>query len=280
MPVHIAIGLKAPSIESISEALRLATGHAPEPHESLYLGVYDLFRLPEKVQVKYNFVAAEVSGIAPPTRNTAYSSSPVRRSARNMCVRWRPGSDTRVACWRNPRGDRQLTTACTRPPTRRFSCSAKGAGRRVMPGVRRMTRGLLILLLFVSQLAANEPAPGDVPYTKVFDPWRACMAAQPLARRGAPDALRTLFLSAYVRVSQPFLGGEDLESMILIFRDVLPAIGDTKFSDALSLQRPEVRGAVRWFLDAPPKKFPRTARLLREAPEIDWPVNKAYRNDR
>ena len=59
MPVHIAGGLRAPSIESVSEALRPATGHAPGPHESLYLGEYDLFRLPEEVQVKYNFVAAE-----------------------------------------------------------------------------------------------------------------------------------------------------------------------------------------------------------------------------
>src|SRR5215203_5657782 len=33
----------------------------------------------------------------------------------------------------NPRG---ITTACTRPPTRCFSCFFKGTGRRVMPGVR------------------------------------------------------------------------------------------------------------------------------------------------
>jgi hypothetical protein len=59
MPVHIAIGLRAPSIESVSEALRLATGHAPEQRESLYFGGYDLFRLPEKVRVKHNFVSAE-----------------------------------------------------------------------------------------------------------------------------------------------------------------------------------------------------------------------------
>ena len=29
-----------------------------------------------------------------------------------------------------------ITTACTRPPTRQISCPAKDAGRRVMPGVR------------------------------------------------------------------------------------------------------------------------------------------------
>ena len=32
---------------------------------------------------------------------------------------------------------RNLTTACTRPPTRQFSNSNNGSGRRVMPGVRR-----------------------------------------------------------------------------------------------------------------------------------------------
>src|SRR5829696_5805153 len=31
---------------------------------------------------------------------------------------------------------RNLTTACTRPPTRALSCSSRDAGRRVMPGVR------------------------------------------------------------------------------------------------------------------------------------------------
>ena len=54
------------------------------------------------------------------------------------------------------------------------------------------------------------------------------MAAEPLAKRGAPDAVRTLFLAAYVRVSQPFLGGEDLESMHKVFGDVLTAVGDAK----------------------------------------------------
>src|SRR5215204_3308837 len=33
--------------------------------------------------------------------------------------------------------ERSLTTACTRPATRRLSCSCIGAGRQVMPGVRR-----------------------------------------------------------------------------------------------------------------------------------------------
>ncbi|MDQ3820275.1 MAG: hypothetical protein M3362_21695 [Acidobacteriota bacterium] len=59
MPFHLAIGLKAPSIDVVSEKLRQITGFSSEPHESSYLGEYDLFQMPEKVQVKYNFVVAQ-----------------------------------------------------------------------------------------------------------------------------------------------------------------------------------------------------------------------------
>jgi hypothetical protein len=140
--------------------------------------------------------------------------------------------------------------------------------------------GLFAALLSAATLLAGEPAPVDAPYNKVFDPWRACTAAEPLAKRGAPDALRTLFLAAYVRVSQPFLGGEDLETMDKVFGDVLASVGDAKFARALALQRPEVRSAAGAFVSVPLKKFPRTAAILRDAPEIDWPLNKASRDDR
>jgi hypothetical protein len=143
-----------------------------------------------------------------------------------------------------------------------------------------MIRVFLILLLAGAQLPAKEPAPVHAPYNKVFDPWHACIAAEPLAKRGASDALRTLFLAAYVRVSQPFLGGEDLETMHKIFDDVLATVGDVKFARALARQRPEVRSAAASFLYGSFKKFPKTAALLREAPEVDWPLNKAFRDDR
>ena len=57
MPVRVVIGIKALSIEAVSGALGAATGQAPDRRDSLYLGEYDLFRLPEEVRVKYNFVA-------------------------------------------------------------------------------------------------------------------------------------------------------------------------------------------------------------------------------
>ncbi len=147
-----------------------------------------------------------------------------------------------------------------------------------------MHRILFFLLLGASLALAekNEPAPLNAPYDKVFDPWRACTAAEGLAKRGAPDALRTCFLAAYVRLSQPFLGGEDLETIHRVFQGVLPAMGDQKFSSVLERQRPEIRSAVAHFLSSFSKirDFPRTRKLLRAAPQIDWPLDKAYRNDR
>jgi len=140
---------------------------------------------------------------------------------------------------------------------------------------------LLLMLTTLPALAGrNEAWPADAPYNKLFDPWHASMAAEALAKRGAPDALRTLFLAAYVRLNQPFLGGEGDETMHLIFDRVIGAIGDKRFACGLAAQRPEIQSAVSRFLDVDPGKSPRTAKLLREAPKIDWPMDQAYRNDR
>jgi len=141
---------------------------------------------------------------------------------------------------------------------------------------------ILAFLLVSSTVALSEPNeswPAHAPYNKVFDPWHACMAAEGLAKGGAPDALRTMFLAAYVRLNQPFLGGEGDETMHNIFREVLIAVGDRRFSHALSKQRPEIRAAALAFLGDAVKKYPRSAQVLREVPQIDWPMYQAYRND-
>lgn len=132
----------------------------------------------------------------------------------------------------------------------------------------------------IGSVVAREAAPIDAPYNKVFDPWRACMDAEALAVKGAPDALRTLFLAAYVRVYQPFLGGEDLITMCRVMEKVLVHVGDSKFSRSLAGQRPEIRSAVAYFLHIPPKRTPKTAKVLRDSPDIDFPMHRAYRDDR
>jgi hypothetical protein len=59
MPYYVAIAIKTDEIDRVSEALEQLTGTTREGHESMYLGEYDLFRLPEEVVVKYNFVWGE-----------------------------------------------------------------------------------------------------------------------------------------------------------------------------------------------------------------------------
>jgi hypothetical protein len=142
-----------------------------------------------------------------------------------------------------------------------------------------MTRIISALLFSISCVFAQESAVVDAPYIKVFDPWHACMAAEALAKRGAPDALRTCFLAAYVRANQPFLGGEGDETMSHVFERVLATLGDDRFSRALAKQRPEIRSAVACFLSAPRSPAQKTIKLLRDAPKIDWPMVKASRDD-
>ncbi len=88
-----------------------------------------------------------------------------------------------------------------------------------------------------------------------------------------------MFLAAYVRLSQPYNGAEDLSQMRDNFGRLLSALGDEAFCRALEAQRPEVRSAVRWFLDLKIVRTadPQTYRLLKEAPKIDWPTDKARR---
>ena len=59
MPHEVTIGVEAEKVHLVTRALRERTGWDFEPHESSYLGEYDLFSAPEDVKVKYNFVEEE-----------------------------------------------------------------------------------------------------------------------------------------------------------------------------------------------------------------------------
>jgi hypothetical protein len=56
MPYNIVYAVEADSIEAVSEAIESATNFVRESHDSSYLGVYDLFRIPEDLIIKYNYV--------------------------------------------------------------------------------------------------------------------------------------------------------------------------------------------------------------------------------
>jgi hypothetical protein len=132
-----------------------------------------------------------------------------------------------------------------------------------------------------STATASAPAyVGRPSYEERFDPWRASSRALEPAAKGERDAQDTLFLAAYVRVNQPYMGGEDLEQMNDNCQQLLTRLGDDAFSTALDRQRPEVRSAVKSFISTSTiqSAYPKTYALLRAAPKIDWPMDKAYRN--
>jgi hypothetical protein len=143
-------------------------------------------------------------------------------------------------------------------------------------------RLIALLLLAAVTALAGERYPFDAPYIKHFEPVKALLAAKELAKRGEPDALRTMFLCVYVCVNQPFLLGHGGEEMDAAIRDVITTLGDERFSRGLAARRPEIRGALRSLFSLrsdETRRFPHTAKLLKDAPKIDWPLDKAYRED-
>jgi hypothetical protein len=121
-------------------------------------------------------------------------------------------------------------------------------------------------------------SPGS--YTEKLDAWRCSSRALEEASKGDEDAIRACFLSAYVRVNEPLMGGEDLEAMDMTFAKLLKNLGDDKFSEALQTVRPEVRSSVHWFFKGNrinKTDYPKTFATFASAPNIDWPLDQAYR---
>ncbi len=56
MPADITIGVKESNLRKVSRAFAVATGNQGKGHESTFLGEYDLFRIPEEVRVRRNYV--------------------------------------------------------------------------------------------------------------------------------------------------------------------------------------------------------------------------------
>jgi hypothetical protein len=136
----------------------------------------------------------------------------------------------------------------------------------------------LLFSAIIGSLSISTPC---AQYSEPFDAWRACEKYCPEAAKGNPIALHTCFLAAYVRESDPYLGGEDLESFDHCMQHLLKTLGDDKFSEGLALERPEVRSAVGAFLQ--PKQLesaPKTHKLIRKAPKIDFPLSHSNRDEK
>ena len=140
---------------------------------------------------------------------------------------------------------------------------------------------IFAVTLFVSCRIYAIEAVETVSYESRFDPWRANNYALKPAAKGDADAQTAFFLSTYVRLSQPYAGGEDLEQMTANVRELLKALGDVAFAKAIQSLRPEVRSSVRWFVEMKSVRAssPKTYKVLNAAPKIDWPTDQAIREN-
>jgi hypothetical protein len=109
--------------------------------------------------------------------------------------------------------------------------------------------------------------------------WRDSWDALSEAKAANPEGLRRSFQAAHDQVMMPYVnGGEDASAIKVNLHTILTNIGDLRFSEALLLERPEIRSAVRECMYESEVKlnFPKTHEILRTAPNITWPSDIAY----
>lgn len=100
-----------------------------------------------------------------------------------------------------------------------------------------------------------------------------------LAYHGDREALHAYFLEALRMCDTPLIDGEGSEGLHYTFETLLARLGDKRFATALSYEAPRARSAVGHFIASsilPP--YPKTSQILHDAPKIDFPLDKAYRD--
>jgi hypothetical protein len=120
------------------------------------------------------------------------------------------------------------------------------------------------------------------------DGWRMLQSALPFALKSNREAIHDCFMASYLRSSSPFLGGEDCEAISSGLSQILFHSGDRAFSQALTVERPEVIAAVKLWIRKSPgfyhqggyksfriDAYPKTKNLLDSAPEVDFPLNES-----
>ena len=119
------------------------------------------------------------------------------------------------------------------------------------------------------------------------DGWRMLQSALPAALKSNREAIRDCFMASYLRASSPFFGGEDCEAIHSGLSELLFRSGDGTFSQALTVERPEVIAAVRlWIRHSPGfyqrdgfksfdmDTYPKTKKLLDSVSDMDFPFNE------
>ena len=113
-------------------------------------------------------------------------------------------------------------------------------------------------------------------------------SALPFALKSNREAIRDCFMASYLRVSSPFLGGEDTEAIHHGLSELLFRVGDRAFSQALAVERPEIIAAVKFWIRRSPgfvhqggfksismDDYPKTKKMLDSVPDSDFPLNES-----
>ncbi|HEY5894646.1 MAG TPA: hypothetical protein VIT91_15600 [Chthoniobacterales bacterium] len=138
-----------------------------------------------------------------------------------------------------------------------------------------------VMLLLVSHIFGAETAREY----EAQDGWRILQSALPFALKSNRQAIHDCFMASYLRASSPFLGGEDCEAIHSGLSEILFRGGDPAFSQALTVERPEVIAAVKFWIRQSPgfyrrngfktldiDDYPKTKNLLDSVSDVDFPL--------
>lgn len=171
-----------------------------------------------------------------------------------------------------------------RPRFRRNAFSRISCWRRYAHPMNPTARAI-----FYSTLLSAAVAFGAEPAQKYQgqDGWRILQTALSHALESNREAIHDCFMAAYLRASSPFLGGEDCEAIHSGLSEILYRLGDRAYLQALTVERPEVIAAVKFWIRRSTgfygqkgfksfdiARYPKTVKLLDSTPDADFPLRQ------
>jgi hypothetical protein len=96
-----------------------------------------------------------------------------------------------------------------------------------------------------------------------------------MAYRGSTLALRDYFRQAVSYCETPKKDASGGEVLHWTLETLLVRFGDKRFAAELEKELPRNRSAIGHYVPADARRYPRTAQLLKEAPAIVFPMDRA-----
>ena len=150
-----------------------------------------------------------------------------------------------------------------------------------------MIRALCFMMLLLLLGCASKP---DFYGPSPFPEWMQRALAHPndnpafhrfsLAYHGDAAGLHAYFADALRQANSSEIDVESGERLSFELETIVRHIGDRRSAAALAAEPSDVRSAVATFLHlSNTSAYPRTRKLLSDAPKIDFPVYRVYRGE-